>query len=196
MASTHPTKIPGRWREGFSLDYHTISSDFIGHDEYGHPRYDTKRSELGELLYRLKYGQDKGVIDEIVDAAAAFVKSWAPKVGLILPVPPSRARSQQPVLLLAEALGNRLNLPVRPGAVARTKPVPELKDVYEYGARVKLLQGVHTVDLDATAGQIILLFDDLFRSGATMNAVTDVLYEQGKAGEVYALTIARTRSKT
>src|SRR5712691_8725121 len=146
MASTHPAKIPGRWREGFSLDYHTISSDFIGHDEYGHPRYDTKRSELGELLYRLKYAQDTAVIDEIADAAAKFLESWAPKVGLIVPVPPSRARPQQPVLLLAEALGKRLNLPVRPGGVARIKPVPELKDVYEYGARVKLLQGVHTAD--------------------------------------------------
>ena len=45
MALTHPTGIPGRWREGFALDYHTIKSDFIGHDEYGHPRFETVRTE-------------------------------------------------------------------------------------------------------------------------------------------------------
>ena len=40
-----------------------------------------------------------------------------------------------------------------------------------------------------------LLFDDLFRSGATMNSITVALYEQGHASEVFALTPTRTRSK-
>jgi len=38
------------------------------------------------------------------------------------------------------------------------------------------------------------LFDDLYRSGATMDAITTALYEQGKAADVFALTITRTRS--
>jgi competence protein ComFC len=194
MASTHPTKIPGRWREGFALDYHTISSDFVGHDEYGHPRFKTVRTELGELLYRLKYGSDKAVIDEVVEAAANFIASWVPKEITIVPVPGSRLRIQQPVLVLAEALGKKLNLPIKPNAVRRLKPVPELKDVFDYDARARLLQGAHTVDRSVTEGQRMLLFDDLFRSGATMNAITEALYEDGKASEVYALTITRTRS--
>lgn len=196
MASIQPTKIPGRWREGFALDYHTVSSEFLGHDEFGHPRFETKRTELGELLYRLKYGSDRAVIDEIVDAAAKFIDSWKPKVSVILAVPPSKPRAQQPVVLLAEALGKRLNLPVKVDTVTRIKTVSELKDVFEYGARVKLLQGVHTVDRKITEEQSVLLFDDLFRSGATMNSITDVLYEEGKAKEVFALTITRTRSKS
>lgn len=40
----------------------------------------------------------------------------------------------------------------------------------------------------------MLLFDDLYRSGATMNEITALPYDQGKAAEVYALTITRTRS--
>ena len=44
-------------------------------------------------------------------------------------------------------------------------------------------------------GRKVLLFDDLFRSGATMNAITSALYDQGQAREVYALTLTRTRSK-
>lgn len=42
----------------------------------------------------------------------------------------------------------------------------------------------------------ILLFDDLYRSGATMNAITEVLYDEGYADDIYALTITRTRSRT
>ena len=46
-------RIPGRWREGYVLDYHTLDSTYLGDDEYGHPMFDTKRSDVGELLYRL-----------------------------------------------------------------------------------------------------------------------------------------------
>lgn len=45
------------------------------------------------------------------------------------------------------------------------------------------------------AGKRILLFDDVFRSGATMNSITAALYDQGGAAEVCALTLTRTRSK-
>lgn len=196
MAAIHPTRIPGRWREGFALDAHTLSSDFVGHDEFGHPRFETKRTELDELLYRLKYGSDTSVVDEISDAAAEFLNSWNPRVTLILPVPASKARSQQPVILMAEALARRAKLPMDAKAVKRIKPLPELKDVYEYDARVKLLLTAHAVDRAATVEQRILLFDDLFRSGATMNAITTALYEDGQAGEVFALTITRTRSRS
>ena len=44
-------KIPGRWRDGFVLEYHTTGSVYVGDDEYGHPIFDTQRTELGELLY-------------------------------------------------------------------------------------------------------------------------------------------------
>jgi hypothetical protein len=36
------------------LAYHTISSTCIGYNEFGRPIFDTQRSLLGELLFRLK----------------------------------------------------------------------------------------------------------------------------------------------
>ena len=47
---------------------------------------------------------------------------------------------------------------------------------------------------NVTAGKHILLFDDLYRSGATLNAVTDLLMNQGDAKTVRVLTVTRTRS--
>jgi hypothetical protein len=38
-----------------SLHIHKLSSTLIGHDEYGHARFETLRSPVGELLYKLKY---------------------------------------------------------------------------------------------------------------------------------------------
>ena len=60
--------------------------------------FDTTRSDLGELLYRLKYRSDVSVLDEIVQVAARFYRSWNPGATVIVPVPPSRSsRPQQPV---------------------------------------------------------------------------------------------------
>lgn len=69
-----------------------------------------------------------------------------------------------------------------------------MKNIFDLDERLKALDGVHAVDTAATQGRRVLLFDDLYRSGATMNVITTVLYDQGKAAEVFALTITRTRS--
>lgn len=196
MANIKPMRIPGRWREGFVLDYHTQGSTYIGDDEYGHPMFDTKRSEVGELLYRLKYRSDSSVLEELVVTAARFVQSWNPGATVIIPVPPSRSRRpQQPVHVIAEALGKQVGIPVALNGVTRTKETPELKNVYAYDERLRLLEGAHAVEASVVSGQRVLLFDDLYRSGATMNAITAALYDQGGVVDVYALALTRTRSK-
>ena len=51
----HPQEIKGEWDTGYVLDVHTISSTMIGYNEFGHPEFETQRSSLRELVYRLKY---------------------------------------------------------------------------------------------------------------------------------------------
>ncbi|MEW6262426.1 MAG: ComF family protein [Thermodesulfobacteriota bacterium] len=194
-ANVRPMRIPGRWREGYVLDYHTLSSTYLGDDEYGHPMYDTIRSDVGELLYRLKYRSDAAVLAELVDTAASFVQSWNPGVTILIPVPPTRVRPQQPVHLIADALGRKIGIPFAPSGVIRVKEIPELKNVYAYDDRLRLLEGAHRAVADVVAGQRVLLFDDLFRSGATMNAITAALYDEGGVVDVYALALTRTRSR-
>ena len=197
MVHIRPMSIPGRWREGFVLDYHTTGSTYLGDDEYGHPIFDTKRSEIGELLYRLKYRSDTSVLDEIVTTAADFVSSWNPGVEIIIPVPPSRSdRPFQPVMLIAEELSKRLHIPLRKDCITKVKDMPELKNVYEFDERLRLLAGSHAVDPALVTNKKLLLFDDLFRSGATMNTITTLLYDHGRVTDVFALAITRTRSKS
>jgi len=187
-------RIPGRWREGYALDLHTIRSTFLGDDEYGHARFDTERSPAGELLYRLKYKNDPSAVGEIVEVAAFYVRSWGPPVDILLPVPASRARRLQPVLAVGEPLAKELNVQFSPSTVRRTREVPELKDIYQYDERWKLLSGIHDVDRAIVEARSVLLLDDLFRSGATMNAITALLYDHGGAADVFALTVTRARS--
>jgi competence protein ComFC len=193
MLEIHPIRIPGRWADGRALDFHTVRSTYLGHDEFGHPQFDTVRSPVGELLYRLKYRDDRSVVDEIAETAAAFVRGWLPPIDLVAPVPPSRERTTQPVLVVAAELAGRLAVPLAQ-CIRRTRIVPQLKDVFDYDERWRLLEGLHEVDDGVVRGKRVLLFDDLFRSGATMNSITAGLYEQAGASAVYALTLTRTRS--
>jgi competence protein ComFC len=192
MVSFQSRIIFGNWQSGYALDLHTLRSTYLGEDEFGHPRFETQRSELGELLYRLKYSGDRAGVDKISEAAEAFLRQWKPEIDLLVPVPPSAARSAPPVMLVAQSLSKRINLPLA-DCVKRTKDIPQLKDINDLDERLKLLEGLHSVDKTATNGKRVLLFDDLYRSGATLNAIATALRASG-AKEVFALTITRTRS--
>jgi competence protein ComFC len=193
VVAINPQVITGKWQVGYALDVHTLSSTYLGADQYGHDRYDTTRSPLGELLYRLKYNRDQSVVPEIIDTVCAFLGK-AFKFELIVPVPASTARTVQPVVLIAAGIGDKIGVPVKQ-CVNATRPTTQLKDVYDPAQRKAQLDGLYAVDAAVTSGKRILLFDDLFRSGATMNAVTDVLYQSG-AADVSALTLTCTRSKS
>jgi predicted amidophosphoribosyltransferase len=193
MVATHPMQINGAWRQGYVLDYHTVSSGFLGHNEFGKPMFDTKRTEMGELLYRLKYKRDLKALDPLVAAVADFVKGWQISFAAIVPVPPTRVRQVQPVFEVGDRLAGFLGLPILKDYVQAIKKSKELKNSFDYDERMKLLENAYRVRDQSVAGKAVLLFDDLFRSGATLNAVTRVLYEQAQCSDVYALALTRTR---
>jgi len=81
----HPKEIKGTWDQGYVLDVHTISSTMIGHNEFGHPEFDTVRSQMGELVYRLKYKGDKAAVSAILDAVVTFVENWRIHPDAVIP---------------------------------------------------------------------------------------------------------------
>jgi predicted amidophosphoribosyltransferase len=192
-----PIKLPGPWADGYVFErQHTLTSEFLGHDSFGNPQFDTKRTELGELVFRLKNRNDQNTLTSIAETAVEFIKGWAPPFDVIVPVPPSRKRlAYQPVVEIAKAIGTRLSKPVNTAAVSKIKDTPELKDVFDYQQRIKLLQGAFNVDRDAVGGKRILLVDDLYRSGATATVMAQEFLEGG-ATAVYMLAMTKTRTRT
>ena len=128
-------------------------------------RHEAER--LGELVYRLKNRSDRKALVPIAEAAAEFIKGWAPKVDTIVPVPPSRRRAYQPVVEIAKAIGRLLSVPVDLAAIVKAKDTPKLKNVFDFKERTTALQGAFKFNEKAIRGERILLADDLYRSGAT-----------------------------
>lgn len=71
MVAINPRKIHGNWMDGHALDIHTVESLYLGVNELGYDVYDTTRSEVGELLYRLKYRSDLAAAEAPISTAAA-----------------------------------------------------------------------------------------------------------------------------
>jgi predicted amidophosphoribosyltransferase len=110
-------------------------------------------------------------------------------------VPPSRRRAFQPVAEIGRALADRLAIHVLEAAVTKTKETPQLKDVFGYDERQKLLDGVFFFDRQLVEGRRLLLVDDLYRSGATAAVVAQGLIDAG-ASAVYFLAMTKTRTKS
>ena len=90
-------------------------------------------------------------------------------------------------------LGEQLQISVASDAVHKCRESAELKNVRNAKERRRLLEESFEVEASRIKNQSLLLFDDLYRSGATMNAITDILMTSG-AAVVYAFAFTRTRS--
>ncbi len=206
-------KLHGHWAEGFALDQHTASSRPIKEmkivkmivdgkeTEMKVPGevigWNTIRTEIAEHLYQLKYLQDKSYVDIISTEAANFLKTkpvW--NLHKIIPVPPSETvRNFQPVYEMAKAIGNFCRLDVDFTTMKKVKATIQLKSIMDGDQRKEILKDAFDIVYGILAGKNVLLFDDLFRSGATLNAACDIIKNKGKAANVYVLTITKTRIK-
>jgi predicted amidophosphoribosyltransferase len=186
-------KLEGNWKQGIAFDIHTVSSTYLGQDEFGHNIYDTTRSEMGELVYQLKYKHDESVVEEIVNLLLN-IKGFD-KMNCIVAVPPSNLeRTHQPVFSIAIALGAKLNIPVYLDCLVK-KSNQELKNIIDSTQRYNLLkQSIQISKKYQLSNQNVLLVDDLYRSGSTLRVATELLYNNCNVKNVYVLTMTKTRS--
>jgi predicted amidophosphoribosyltransferase len=137
----------------------------------------------------LKYRNNQASVDELAVAAEDFLKIWRPPIDAIVPVPPSVPRTNQPVISVAGALAKRLGIPLCTTCIAKVKQTPQLKDMVEYDERVKALRDAFSVSPERTAGRNLLLFDDLYGSGATVRHIANLLKDPGRAKAVFLMTL-------
>ncbi|MBN9560954.1 MULTISPECIES: ComF family protein [unclassified Mesorhizobium] len=187
-------KLEGSWDTGYALHKHTLSSVYLGDDEYGHPRFDTTRSEPGESLYQLKY---RGDWDQVKTLAAQVKTSLLPlfgKIGLIIPMPASTVRARQPVNEIATELGRLTDTPVFDNIIVKAPAAqgsPQLKNLHGREEKDAALQGRFSINPAITNEGCwnALLLDDLFDTGATMDAVSKTLRTYKKINQVYAASL-------
>lgn len=116
-------------------------------------------------------------------------------IDLIMPVPLHagrlREREFNQSLLLADRIGCHLRLPVSCTDLIRTVPSPA-QTTLSRKERLKNLRGAFAVTRpESIARKRVLLIDDVFTTGATVNECAKTLRKAG-SGDVFALTLGRT----
>ncbi len=180
LSSPHPARLPGPWMEGWAMDFH---SQFSGAS--------WNRSRTGELVYRLKYLEDQSVLPELVEQAESLIhdKFNLDEVEAVAPVPPSVPRSNDPVSSFAQALAKKRHLTYLSVLVKsrQTRPQKEMLSLAKKRANVA---GAFVLQ-STVKGRHVLVVDDLFDSGATLEEITRLLLRCG-ASSVRVLALTRT----
>jgi competence protein ComFC len=185
-------KIEGPWDAGVVIDKHTLSSEFLGNNEYGRPMFDTKRTEIGELVYQLKYQSNQAVLPHIVQLVKESIKSIE-LFDAIVPIPPSNQnRALQPVYLISEAIGKQFNVPVV--HALNKNSLEEMKGVLDKTERIDKLRETVAIQSEYDFnGKAILIIDDLFDSGSTLSVAAELVKDIGKARYVGVLAMTKTK---
>ncbi len=180
LARSHPRPLDGPWKSGWALGFH---SSFAGSD--------WSRSGIGELTYRLKYHSDASALKPLVDEAMKLCEKHPEllQVDALVPVPPSLARPVDPVTLFCGSLGAEADLPVL-RCVTRTRTTKPQKDMRTLAQKRANVARVFAVNA-SIARKRVLLVDDLYDSGATLEEVAKTLM-RGGARAICVLTLTRT----
>lgn len=175
--------------EEYCADCRVIEKSF----QCGYPVF-VYAGGIKQALYDFKYKNQRYYSDFFADS---IVKQYGKVIrtldvdGLV-PVPVhtirKRARGYNQAEILADSLGRRLGIPVYPSYLVRavnTNPQKELSDK----TRMKNLNNAFKIGKNTIQLRKVLLVDDIYTSGATIEACTKVLLQAG-VEKVYYTSVA------
>lgn len=187
-----PIPLTGEWYDGYALDQYTLSSEYIGEDVFGHSRFHTTYTEIGKLLYSMKYNGHFDTSTEIATKCKEFMDKWLKdkKIDIIVAVPPTHQRDVQPVFLIGETLSALTGIPFTSNVLEKTSPV-ETKNIPH---NERNLRGSIRQLLPAKRECNILLLDDILSTGSTANECARVLKQDKLVRDIYFLAIAKSKN--
>jgi len=154
---------------------------------------------LRQAIHRLKYGEVealglplgeflavRAVVEGLLSGEARTVEAVVP-----LPMHPAKQRQRgfNQTVVLAKPLAEMLGVPLQEQTVIRRKRVPAQVGLSPRVRRQNVREVFAVPKPEVVAGRSFLLVDDVFTTGATVNACASVLKEAG-ASAVYVITLA------
>ena len=165
-----------------------IKSVFLGYDEDGKEKFENTRTELGELLYKFKYQKDQNSLLRIMDLIKDILDRWnlKEKIDIVIPIPPSnKTREYQPVFEIAKEVAKYLGKECKVDVLSKESNL-QVKDGYNINGMIKQNKNIEN---EAN----ILIIDDLYSTGATLNEVCKVLRNDNNVKNLYCLAMTKTK---
>ncbi|OYW76224.1 MAG: amidophosphoribosyltransferase [Verrucomicrobia bacterium 12-59-8] len=183
-------QIHGNWEDGWALDKHMLKSEYLGDDQNGRPQFQNTRSEAGEATYQLKYKGNTSKAIALAEAIAENIYPKFPTIGFIVPMAASTIRTVQPVNLVASELGKLVGIPVFDKILQKIPNGTKLKDLHSKEEKLTAIgDSLRIKGIISNEGKWnALIVDDLFDTGASMEAACKVLKTYSKVDNIYVTT--------
>ena len=156
------------------------------------PASNWNRSEIGELVYRYKYQQDMSVLPTLIDISGIFFLKDHPdivRVDAVVPIPPSSSRPDDPVSLFTAGVAKHFSLEFKP-LLTKSRQTSPQKEMHTLAQKRENVAGAFSLN-SQILGKRLLIVDDLYDSGATLEEASQLLRRSG-ASKICVLTLNST----
>lgn len=149
---------------------------------------------VSQSIYQFKYRNRRVFAqyyaEQMAGQFADLLRKW--QIEVIIPVPihksKRRKRGYNQAEVLAKELSGRLEVPMEAFAVRRVQKTNALKEMNP-SERRRALSGAFAVEDDWKPKKKVLLVDDIYTTGSTVDELARILKENG-VQKVYFLTIS------
>ena len=148
---------------------------------------------MREAIHQLKYGNLRALASPLAQLLNDYLITNLIPGEVLVPVPLHhrrlRERGYNQSCLLANKLGRLINLPVADSGLTRQRGTPPQARTQSVAERRSSVTSAFVCHDQRLQGKSVLLIDDVFTSGATLNACATALKASGVTS-VWALTLA------
>lgn len=154
-------------------------------------------ASIQRLIYRLKYRREQylsSVLGGFLAKRLKEQKGWDYSALVAVPLHKKRQRERgfNQSVLLASEISLKLDVPVLRDVLVRTKETSVQAGLGRHERFANLRQAFSVNGRSGFEGKKVVLVDDIFTTGSTVNECSRVLIEAG-AEKVYVLTVATGR---
>lgn len=152
------------------------------------------RDPLTTIIHKFKYDGLYGLAEPLGMCMARFWPEWDSPPDMIIPIPlherRKRMRGFNQAALLAQHLGTVVHVPLNDVGLKRVRnTTPQVG--LSPAERESNVRDAFSADSSELEGKHILLLDDVFTTGATMNAAAGAIIDAGAASvSAYCLALA------